>query len=406
MADLTRQDEIAAALSADIESVRNEKKILDLIMKQVEVAEKQLKAAQSHHLGADAMAKNAKTLDTLMYSIRNVKDFHRLDRATRRSLYDKANTSIAMTMTMVLGAKYRALLDDIDGEDGMAIWELLAADNEDNCEDPIGRKLDEIRALTQDDDGHEPRKSAFHFSKVAVHCVALIHMMNRDRRSRIDSGGLDPHSEEAELKMPHEHRPTLKGLLAMKGGSSIRCTMKAAYHIESIAYPRLYQGLAKRYREVRHNIATLISKGKATGEITTVATIKLEVKEWERIHSGELIDAIHELPRRRQHKQQRQQRRLKNRSRMDPKSGSNFESTRSANNSPLKRLQLCKRALLMHPIMTTYAHYGTSYATICPNYAQLCPNYASNYASLCLEMYRLSMGMRRLLRHQYHGTSP
>ena len=121
MADLTRQDEIAAALSADIESVRNEKKILDLIMKQVEVAEKQLKAAQSHHLGADAMAKNAKTLDTLMYSIRNVKDFHRLDRATRRSLYDKANTSIAMTMTMVLGAKYRALLDDIDGEDGMAI---------------------------------------------------------------------------------------------------------------------------------------------------------------------------------------------------------------------------------------------------------------------------------------------
>ena len=260
MANLTRADLATQQLYRDKEIMRQERKRLELLLTQVKATAEQLKNARDHHLSADAMAKDAKTIDTLMASIRNVRDFRRLNRATRKSLYDKANTSIALTMTMVLGADNRALIEDVDGEDGMAIWELLATENEENCENPIGRKLDDIRALTQDEDGHGPRKSAFHFSRVAVQCTSLIQMMNRARRSRIDSGGLDPNNEAAELKMPHEHLPVLEGLLAMKSGSSIRCTQAAAFHMESIAVPRMYQGLARRYREVRHDIAKTIAR--------------------------------------------------------------------------------------------------------------------------------------------------
>ena len=148
VADLTAEDKIAIAEALECkENLQNLRDERDWVLGQLKLAQEQLKVAQTHRTSADAMAKDAKTINTLLGSVRSLNDFLKLNRTTRRSLYDKANSNIARTMTMVLGADHRALLDDVDSQDGMAIWEMLHTDNEEDCADPVGRKLDEIRAL-------------------------------------------------------------------------------------------------------------------------------------------------------------------------------------------------------------------------------------------------------------------
>ena len=246
IANLTAEDKIAIdeamECKENLKNLRNER---EWVLGQLKIAQEQLKIAQTHHTSAETMAKDAKTINTLLNNVRSLDDFLKLNRTTRKSLYDKANSNIARTMTMVLGADHRALLDDVDGEDGMAIWEMLHTENEENCPDPVGRKLDEIRALAQDNDGMGPRQCTYHFNNVKVHCISLIHMMNRVRRARIDGGGLRVNSPGAILKMPHEHIPALEGLLSLKGKQTVRCTQETAYMLESTALPRLYHGLAR-----------------------------------------------------------------------------------------------------------------------------------------------------------------
>ena len=183
----------------------------------------------------------------------------------------------------------------------MAIWEMLATENEEDCANPIDRKLEEIRAIKQDQQGQERRKSVFHFSAISVECTSLIHMMNRDRRARIDGGGLDPSSEEAILRMPHEHIPALEGLIVAKGGGAVRCTKAAAYHMHSTAMPIMYKGLGPRYREIKHKIATKVAAAREDGTLITAKEIRTFVKRWEKIHSQELAERpFRTVPRRQQ----------------------------------------------------------------------------------------------------------
>ena len=173
-------DETARALEQDVamhqQDVQDTENEMRRLGKAIKALQEQLAISEQHHVSAATMAKDVKTINTLLHNVRNLEDFLKLDKDTRRALYHKANTTIAMVLTMVLGADYRALLDEIDSEDGMAIWEMLATENEEDCANPIDRKLEEIRAIKQDQQGQHHRNLICQFiesmESSLVNCLA------------------------------------------------------------------------------------------------------------------------------------------------------------------------------------------------------------------------------------------